>query len=169
MVKKIPTQSALTNTLLNDSGSDKFKLMNYQKVLKPFLELYDTVVNCYCFINEDLLALACDDGLYALNYGTNGKNSANVSLVKIDSVESAHKLYYESEFGKICFIGRKSRQFLSIDVNELNACLINNIYKVNLYKTTSTALSALSENFFFENSLDSERLFLFFIIEMFVF
>jgi hypothetical protein len=31
----------------------------------------------------------------------------------------------------LCFIGRKQRQFLSIDVNELNACLINNDYKMN--------------------------------------
>lgn len=52
-------------------------------------------------------------------------------MVKIDKVESAHKLYYENEFGKLCFIGKKSRQFLSIDVNELNSCLINADYKSN--------------------------------------
>lgn len=126
---------------------NQFKPMNVQKVLKPFLELYDTVVNSYCFINEDLLALACDDGLYALSwYKENappgaGAQPGNVSLVKIDSVESAHKLYYESEFGKLCFIGRKSRQFLSIDVNELNACLINNTYKVSLFTHDPLVLS----------------------------
>lgn len=119
---------------LSGGVMDQFKPMNIAKVLKPFLELYDTVVNSYCFINDDLLALACDDGLYALNWYKDShsqqQSAGNVSLVKIDSVESAHKLYYESEFGKLCFIGRKSRQFLSIDVNELNACLINNTYKV---------------------------------------
>lgn len=132
IMKKGQTHSATTNGVVIGSGLDQFKPMNVQKVLKPFLELYETVVNCYCFINDDLLTLACDDGLYALNYGTNGTSGGNVSLVKIDSVESAHKLYFESEFGKLCFIGRKSRQFLSIDVNELNACLLNNIYKVKL-------------------------------------
>lgn len=109
--------------------------------MKPFLELYDTIVNSYCFINDDLIALACDDGLYALNSygckssgGGNGQEqpggTGNVSLVKIDSIDTAHKLYYESEFGKLCFIGRRQRQFLSIDVNELNACLINNDFKM---------------------------------------
>lgn len=111
---------------------DQFKLLNLNKVLKPFLELCDTIVNSYCFINDNLIALACDDGLYALNsYNHKSGMSNNISLVKIDKVESAHKLYYENEFGKLCFIGRKSRQFLSIDVNELNTCLINNDYKSN--------------------------------------
>jgi hypothetical protein len=38
-------QPSQTNT------SDQFRPMNVQKVLKPFLELYDTIVNSYCFIN----------------------------------------------------------------------------------------------------------------------
>ncbi len=104
-------------------------------MLKPFLELCDTVVNSYCFINENLIALACDDGLYALNSFVNKSSTtshahqdsslSNISLVKIDSIESAHKLYYQSDFGKLCLIGRKSRQFLSIDIQELNESLIN--------------------------------------------
>ena len=109
--------------------------MNSNKVLKPFLELCDTIVNSYCFINDNLIALACDDGLYALATTTSDTNAqdhmSNISLVKIDKVESAHKLYYENEFGKLCFIGKKSRQFLSIDVNELNTCLINADYQIN--------------------------------------
>jgi hypothetical protein len=114
--------------------------MNVNKVLKPFLELCDTIVNSYCFINDNLIALACDDGLYALNsYNHKAIDDItnNISLVKIDKVESAHKLYYENEFGKLCFIGRKSRQFLSIDVNELNTCLINNDYQINKNNRTS--------------------------------
>lgn len=115
--------------------SDQFNVFSLNKVLKPFLELCDTIVNSYCFINDNLIALACDDGLYALNSYNHPKSSGmsgnNISLVKIDKVESAHKLYYENEFGKLCFIGKKSRQFLSIDVNELNSCLINADYKSN--------------------------------------
>jgi hypothetical protein len=116
--------------------SEEFKFFNINKVLKPFLELVDTVVNSYCYINENLIALACDDGLYAINslvqnqsqHGDNdyGEQSTNqTSLVKIDTIESAHKLYYHEEFGKLCFIGRKSRQFLSIDLADLNKALIN--------------------------------------------
>jgi hypothetical protein len=93
------------------------------------LELCDTVVNSYCFINENLIALACDDGLYAINSlvnnRSNNSNLSNISLVKIDSIESAHKLYYQEDIGKLCFIGRKSRQFLSIDITDLNKSLIN--------------------------------------------
>ncbi|CAF0710620.1 unnamed protein product [Brachionus calyciflorus] len=115
--------------------TDQFNVFTLSKVLKPFLELCDTIVNSYCFINDNLIALACDDGLYALNSYNHPKSSGmsgnNISLVKIDKVESAHKLYYENEFGKLCFIGKKSRQFLSIDVNELNSCLINADYKSN--------------------------------------
>ena len=60
------------------------------------------------------------------NSNSNGEEATNqTSLVKIDSIESAHKLYYQQEFGKLCFIGRKSRQFLSIDLTDLNKALIN--------------------------------------------
>ena len=107
-------------------NQEQFKFFNANKVLKPFLELCDTVVNSYCFINENLIALACDDGLYAINsLVQNGEETNQTSLVKIESVESAHKLYYQQEFGKLCFIGRKSRQFLSIDLTDLNKSLIN--------------------------------------------
>jgi len=107
-------------------NQEQFKFFNVNKVLKPFLELCDTVVNSYCFINENLIALACDDGLYAINsLVQNGEETNQTSLVKIDSIESAHKLYYQHEFGKLCFIGRKSRQFLSIDLTDLNKSLIN--------------------------------------------
>jgi len=104
---------------------DQFKLFSLSKVLKPFLELCDTTVNSYCFINENLIALACDDGLYALNYVKSNQQANTLSLVKIEPVESAHKLYYDSNFGKLCFIGNKSRQFLSIDIQELSDCLTN--------------------------------------------
>ena len=46
-------------------------------------------------------------------------SSAKISLIKIDSIESAHKLSYQPEFGKLCLIGKRSRQFLSIDINQL--------------------------------------------------
>ena len=113
------------------------------RVLKPFLELFDTVVNSYCFINDNLIALACDDGLYVLNTftsqtsaGNNNNNNhnadnnagaslTNISLVKIDGIESAHKLFYHAEHAKLCFVGRKTRQFLSIDFDELNDALLN--------------------------------------------
>ena len=123
--------SKRSHTLLNSPEMDnKFKCFDINKVLKPFLELCDTVVNSYCFINENLIALACDDGLYALNSFVSNSNSqndnlSNISLVKIDSIESAHKLFYQVEYGKLCLIGRKSRQFLSIDIQELNESLIN--------------------------------------------
>lgn len=129
-------QTKRSHTTLNPNQPDQtnqFKCFDINKVLKPFLELCDTIVNSYCFINENLIALACDDGLYALNSFVNSNNrnnqqenmSSNISLVKIDSIESAHKLYYQVEFGKLCFIGRKTRQFLSIDIQELNESLIN--------------------------------------------
>ncbi len=41
----------------------------------------------------------------------------SLSLVKINTIESAHKLNHE--FGKLCLIGRRSRQFLAIDVQDL--------------------------------------------------
>ncbi len=147
----------LASTAIN-TACEQFKLMNVSRVLKPFLELCDTIVNSYCFINDNLIALACDDGLYALNSyqqkttagGAEAETANNISLVKIDKVESAHKLYYENEFGKLCFIGRKSRQFLSIDVNELNTCLINNDYQINSNRAVDE-----SENDF-ENDEDDE-------------
>ncbi|RNA41050.1 serine threonine- kinase MRCK alpha isoform X3 [Brachionus plicatilis] len=134
LVGRASNSSLVLNTK-KSTLSDQFNMFTLNKVLKPFLELCDTVVNSYCFINDNLIALACDDGLYALNSYNHPKSSGmpgnNISLVKIDKVESAHKLYYENEFGKLCFIGKKSRQFLSIDVNELNSCLINADYKSN--------------------------------------
>lgn len=39
------------------SESSRFKIYDINNVLKPFLELCDTVVNSYCFINENLIAL----------------------------------------------------------------------------------------------------------------
>ena len=106
-----------SSTILNGSDSG-FRCLSLDKVLKPFLELCDTIVNSYSFISESLIALACDDGLYVLNQ-TSNDSSRNISLVKINSIESAHKLSYQPEFGKLCLIARKSRQFLSIDIGEL--------------------------------------------------
>ena len=66
--------------------------------------------------------------LYTINsiVQNNGDEATNqTSLVKIDSIESAHKLHYQQEFGKLCFIGRKSRQFLSINLTDLNKALVN--------------------------------------------
>ena len=48
-VKKTSTSSVV--------NQEQFKFFNVNKVLKPFLELVDTVVNSYCFINENLVAL----------------------------------------------------------------------------------------------------------------
>ena len=128
--KSSSSQSIVSSQNSAAANADQFKFFNINKVLKPFLELCDTVVNSYCFINENLLALACDDGLYAINSlvqtaSSNSSQANQTSLVKIDSIESAHKLYYQEEFGKLCFIGRKSRQFLSIDLTDLNKALIN--------------------------------------------
>jgi hypothetical protein len=133
-----PIASKKTPYVAIDSiQNSQFKLLNVNKALKPFLELCDTVVNSYCFINENLIALACDDGLYALNSFVNS-NMNNIYLVKIDSIESAHKLYYQSEFNRLCFIGRKSRQLLSIDINELNEGLINDeVYELDDEETKS--------------------------------
>jgi hypothetical protein len=100
------------------SKMDDFQLYMLKKVLNPFLELSDTTVNSYCVISQKLIALACDDGLY-INHIETESSSPNISLIKIDTIESAHKLSYEAEYGKLCLIGRRQRQFLSIDINEL--------------------------------------------------
>lgn len=90
-----------------------------ERALNPFLELSDFLsVNSFCFINERLIALACDDGLYVSEPGAPSINGApSLSLVKINTIESAHKLNHQ--FGKLCLIGRRSRQFLAIDINDL--------------------------------------------------
>lgn len=125
----------LASSAIIAAQAEQFKVIDVNKVLMPFLELCDTIVNSYCFINDNLIALACDDGLFLYQNKTTddplSSMATETSLVKINKVESAHKLYYANEFGKLCFIGRKSRQFLSIDVNELNTCLINRDYQIN--------------------------------------
>lgn len=100
-------------------NSQKFKSFNLERALNPFLELSDFLsVNSFCFINERLIALACDDGLYVSEPGAPSINGApSLSLVKINTIESAHKLNHE--YGKLCLIGRRSRQFLAIDINDL--------------------------------------------------
>jgi hypothetical protein len=112
-----------TSTINKKSASilsnEAFRLFNMQQVLKPFLEFSDTVVNSYCFISDTLIALACDDGLYALNSSSGSPTESAISLVKVETIELAHKLYCQSELGKLCLVGRKSRQFLCIDLNEL--------------------------------------------------
>lgn len=101
------------------NNSNRFKPFNLERALNPFLELSDFLsVNSFCFINERLIALACDDGLYVSEPGAPSINGApSLSLVKINTIESAHKLNHE--FGKLCLIGRRSRQFLAIDINDL--------------------------------------------------
>lgn len=106
------------NTKQLSQPSDQFRSYSLDKVLNPFLELSDTAVNSYCVISQKLILLACDDGLY-INQIESESSSTNISLIKIDSIESAHKLSYQPEFGKLCLIGKRSRQFLSIDINEL--------------------------------------------------
>lgn len=74
LIGRTSNSSLVLNTKKN-SLCDQFNLFALNKVLKPFLELCDTVVNSYCFINDNLIALACDDGLYALNSYNHPKSS----------------------------------------------------------------------------------------------
>ncbi len=151
----------------NSSGLDKFKTFNLDRVLNPFLELSDFLsVNSFCFINENLIALACDDGLYVsapLNQqsdaATGDAAAPSLSLVKVNTIESAHKLNYNN--GKLCCIGRRSRQFLAIDVEDLlNAKVIHKSSNSNDSDDTDNDATEVDEDdeHFGDEDDDDEKL-----------
>ena len=129
-ISKKANQLSLPGSQTNDV---KFKSFNLDRALNPFLELSDFLsVNSYCFINENLIALACDDGLYVSAPIDAGKSPC-LSLVKINTIESAHKLNYNKLADKLCIIGRRSRQLLAIDISDLaNAKVIHKNFNDDL-------------------------------------